>query len=258
MAILEEYIKSKPSDQNTIDLFKNEWSSELPGKFIKLKAGKAKLFEDPRIKWAIMEMGGVKAKTVIELGPLEAGHSYMLEKAGAKKIIAIEANTRAYLKCLIIKEILRLQKSQFLLGDFVKYLKNSPPNFDTCIAHGVLYHMVHPAELIKLISGCSNKVTIWTHYYDEKIITNNDNIKHKFTSQRSINYLGFKCVYYKQEYEKALDWMGFCGGSAPYSNWMARDDIIECLKYFGFKKIKTEFEQPLHQHGPSFALVAIK
>lgn len=258
MTILEEYIKSKPSDQNALDLFINEWSSELPQKNAELKAGKAKLFDDPRINWAIDQMGGVKSKTVIELGPLEAGHSYMLEKAGAKEITAIEANTHAYLKCLIVKEILQLQKSRFLLGDFVKYLRNSYPNFDICIAHGVLYHMIHPVELIKLISNHSNKVTIWTHYYDEKIISNNRDIKHKFPSQKTINYQGFRCTYNRQEYKKALGWMGFCGGSAPYSNWLGRNDIIRCLNHFGFNKVKTEFEQPLHPNGPSFALVASK
>ncbi len=39
----------------------------------------------------------------------------MLENMGASSVIAIEANSRAYLKCLITKEILNLRCSRFLI-----------------------------------------------------------------------------------------------------------------------------------------------
>lgn len=86
--------------------------------------------------------------TVLELGPLEAGHTYMLEKMGARSIVAVEANSRAYLKCLIVKELFELKRAKFLLGDFVAYLKNNTRHFDLCLASGVLYHMQNPAELL--------------------------------------------------------------------------------------------------------------
>ena len=67
----------------------------------------------------LAEIGGVTEKTILELGPLEGGHSYMLDRAGAAQVVAIEGNARAYLKCLIVKELLGLPRVQFLCGDSV-------------------------------------------------------------------------------------------------------------------------------------------
>jgi hypothetical protein len=40
----------------------------------------------------------------------------------------------------------------FSSGDFVSYLKTAEASFDICLASGVLYHTINPAELIYLIS----------------------------------------------------------------------------------------------------------
>src|SRR4028119_854753 len=115
MNILDSCIKVKPSPQNALDIFKGEWASCLPGSLSVLQAGKGQLFEDSRILWSVEQVGGgtIKGKKIIELGPLEAGHTYMMETLGADSITAIESNTRAYLKCLIIKELLGLKRSHF-------------------------------------------------------------------------------------------------------------------------------------------------
>ena len=58
----------------------------------------------------------------LELGPLEAGHSYILDRAGALEVLAIEANRRAFLKCLVVKEMIGLPSVRFVLGDFNEFL----------------------------------------------------------------------------------------------------------------------------------------
>ena len=92
------------------------------------------LFEDERIAWFIEELGGVQNQSVLELGPLEAGHTYMLARAGAASVLGIEANPHAYLKCLIIREIMELRQARFLCGDFIKYLQTTEEKFD-CLKH---------------------------------------------------------------------------------------------------------------------------
>jgi hypothetical protein len=259
MNILDQYIKTFPTHQNALDIFKEEWSSKLPPPHSELTTGNIPLFQDRRMSWAIEQMGGVKECKILELGPLEGGHTYMFESMGANSILSIEANTRAYLKCLITKEILNLKHTSLLLGDFVAYLKNPQDSFDMCIASGVLYHMQNPAELIHLISKISNKIMIWTHYYDRTLLENNPNINEsKFSDTVHEEYEGFKHVLYRQNYQEALGWGGFCGGSENFSMWMTRQDILSCLKYFGFNEIKVEFEQPTHPNGPCFCLVGIK
>lgn len=256
--ILSEYIEGMPSDQDALDIFEGEWSSELPGPWKKLRAGSIPLFEDPRIDWAAEQLGGFRGQRVIELGPLEAGHTYMLESMGAESVLAIEGNRRAYLKCLIVKEVLNLKCSRFLLGDFVSFLRENNTSFDVCLASGVLYHMHRPAELIHLISRASNKVILWTHYYDKTIIENNATLAPKFSGSVRQNYNGFNHFLHEYLYKEALDWGGFCGGSHSYSYWMSRDDILASLRFFGFQDLRIGFEQPNHPNGPSFCVVGVR
>jgi len=253
MNILDVYTKATPGPQNTVDIFKGEWSSRLPGQ---LEAGGAALFDDARIKWAVEMVGQIAGKKVLELGPLKAGHTYMLEKMGAASITSIEANSRAYLKCLLIKELFQLKAAHFLYGDFVEYLRANSQRFDICLASGVLYHMRNLAELIQLISNVSDTAIIWTHYYDEEILAKRADIWPKFSPGESAEYAGFNHTLYHYEYLTALNWQGFCGGSAEFSNWMSREDILNCLKHFGLKNIQIGLEDRQHPNGPCFTLVA--
>jgi Protein of unknown function (DUF1698) len=251
--VVDRYIDSAPSPQNAINIFKGEWSSRLPGSYANLSAGQIRLFEDDRIQWAISEFGDVGDRTVLELGPLEGGHSYMLEKAGFGSVLAIEGNTRAYLKCLVIKEMLRLSRVQFLCGDFVEYLRHASVRFDCVLASGVLYHMIQPVELLSLLSHTTDRLFLWTHYYDPRHPKSR-----RFRVPREVEYAGFKHTLYPQEYGPSLVRGGFCGGSRPFSHWMTRDDILACLQFFGFDSIRTNFEELHHSNGPAFALVATR
>ena len=258
LSILDEYVQTAPTDQNALDIFKGEWSSHLPGCWKDLDAGAISLFDDARIVWAAEQLGGFDGQRILELGPLEAGHTYMLESMGAESILAIEANTRAYLKCLIVKEILGLNRSRFLLGDFISFLRQNETPFDVCLASGVLYHMQNPCELIQLISLTSKKIILWTHYYDQKLIEAKGRVAEKFSSHLGKNHNGFGHTVYKYSYGDALDWSGFCGGGISYSYWMSRDDILACLRFFGFQDLRIGFEDPDHQNGPSFCVIGIR
>ncbi|KQC11275.1 MAG: hypothetical protein APR54_02840 [Candidatus Cloacimonas sp. SDB] len=259
ICVLDHYVKSVPNPQNALDIFKGEWASKFPKPYDYLEAGSSQLFEDPRIPWAVLQFGGVNGKTILELGPLEGGHTYMLECLDAASILSIESNTRAYLKCLVVKEILGLKRAHFMCGDFVEYLKNTNNKFDVVIASGVLYHMKNPVELIALLSKVTDKMFIWTHYYDQVIISHSSLIPdNKFGDCIPFSYCGFQHKLYRYEYDKALNWMGFCGGNDVFSNWMTRDDIIACCDYFGFDDIRVGFDDPQHPNGPAFALSAIR
>jgi len=251
------YVTSYPSAQNALDIFKDEWSSQLPPPVNHLRVGTIQLFEDARVHWFASEIGGFQNQRVLELGPLEGGHSYMLEQMGAESVTAIEANTRAYLKCLITKEILGLRRVRFLCGDFVEYLRSGDcPQFDIGLASGVLYHMVNPVELIGLLAAhCTAHLLLWTHFYDDAWATRR-NLRDKFPFSQPAEYSGFRHTLYRQQYGYAVQWSGFCGGSRPHSNWMERDEIVACLKYFDFANVRIGFDDYDHPNGPSFALVA--
>jgi hypothetical protein len=252
------YITSAPNDQNALDIFKGEWWSQFPQQFGHVQAGQIRVFEDPRVRWALSKLGNVSGQTVLELGPLEGAHTYMLEQAGFGSILSIEANPRAYLKCLIVKEIVGLTRTRFLCGDFLEYLRNSPAQVDAVFASGVLYHLINPAELIGLLSKITRRLFLWTHYYDPGIISRNRKLAGRFKHEHENEYAGFRHQLFRYDYGGSFRLARFCGGSRPYAQWMRREDIIACFKHFGFGEVLTSFEEPDHPNGPAFALITLR
>ncbi|WP_204348773.1 hypothetical protein, partial [Klebsiella pneumoniae] len=84
------------------------------------------LYDDARIAWLVSSVGGLQGLDVLELGPLEASHTAMLLAAGAKSVLAIEANQLAFLRCLVVKELRHLRDASFQLGDFTRFLEDDP------------------------------------------------------------------------------------------------------------------------------------
>jgi hypothetical protein len=145
MDILDQYELRYPADQNIVDLFDGEWSSAFPQESgLNARPGTAALFADSRVDWAIQVFGGIRNREILELGPLEGGHTYMFHQHGVKSSISIEANTRAFLKCLCVKELFGLHAAQFRLGDFISFMERSDKKYDVTFASGVLYHMEDP------------------------------------------------------------------------------------------------------------------
>ncbi|MDX1524581.1 MAG: class I SAM-dependent methyltransferase, partial [Anaerolineae bacterium] len=256
-SIFEDFVSSAPHAQNALDIFGGEWVSKLPQGAEGISGGTSHLFEDGRITWFLEQIGSIEGKNILELGPLEGGHTYMLANQRAASITAIESNPRAYLKCLIIKEMFGLQQANFLCGDFVKYLESNPPRFHMCLASGVLYHMTDPVQLIGLLAHVADHLCLWTHYYDETIIAQKPHLAAQFTEQEALEVSGFRHTVFRRVYpQRILNWTRFHGGSAPYACWLSREDILNCLSHFGYRDIQIGIEEPDHQHGPSFAVTA--
>lgn len=255
MHILDSYVHTAPNAQTTIDIFKGEWSSILPASLGVDGGGGAGVFDDARIHWLLNTLGSVAGKRVIELGPLEGGHTSMLERAGAT-VTAVESNTRAFLKCLIVKELLALQHSRFLLGDFVEFLKTDQSPFDIALASGVIYHMRNPAELVQLLAERCRDVFVWTHYYCPEQVRDKPHFGRTFAPPEQVEHAGFRHTLVRKYYGEALDWGGFCGGSADYASWMPREDLLACFGHFGMVIKAVEFDHPDHPNGPALAFHA--
>ena len=250
------YVAEPPSPQQILDLFDGEWSSQMPsGSGLRTRPGFAALFEDARINWLSELFGGFAGRSVLELGPLEGGHSYMMQRSGAERVVSVEANTRAYLRCLCVKEVFGLNKVKFLLGDFVEYLRSSDDRFDLVLASGVLYHMQEPVELLQLASKKASALMLWTHFYEASVVkATQPALKFGPIERRSFDGMEYEAA--EQRYLDALEWAGFCGGPAPTSRWMTKKSILEVLDRVGFTTVVTGFEHMDHPNGPAFALFA--
>jgi hypothetical protein len=248
------YISSVPDPQSALDIFEGEWSSAMPAESgLKTAPGHAKVFEDGRITWLDQTLGPVSETNILEIGPLEGGHTYMLHNLGARSITSVETNERAYLKCLTVKEIFELDRAKFLLGDAISFMEREHRKYDIAMASGVLYHMTDPLRLLRALSKSSDRIFIWTHYFDEKIIANRDD-NEIFDRAREIapGYFGAKRRYP----QSSLDWAGFSGGADSYAVWMTRDSILAYLKSEGFSKINIAFDHSDHSNGPALSLCA--
>lgn len=260
-AILNTYVQTAPCAQNAVDIFEGEWSSRLPAAGSEpLQSGHIDLFDDPRVRWASEQFGGVSGMRVLELGPLEGGHSYQMEALGAASIVAIEANTRGYLKTLVTKEIYGLKTLRVLCGDFREHLRSSQQQYDLVFASGVLYHMTDPVELLTHIAARAPRLFLWTHYYDEAIIGTKPDVQRLFQGTATCEAFGRQFHLHRREYREALNWAGFCGAGLEWSHWMERDDILWVLDKLGYKDIRVhETEADTHHpNGPSVLIAAMR
>jgi hypothetical protein len=244
-----------PSAQTAIDAVPERWASRLPPPLEGVRAGDIGLFEDPRVEWAFERLGGVQGKTVLDLGPLEGAYSYMAQRAGARRVVGVEANTMAFLKCLVTKELLQLDRCSFLCGDAVEYLSADQEQFDLCIASGILYHMIEPVRLLDLISGRAARLFMWTHVYTDEALEN-PALAGRLGPRRENVYKGFHHHLVRYSYEHERRSRGFWGGTAPYSNWLPREDLMRALDHFGWAHVEIDFDDPRTRNGPALALVA--
>lgn len=253
----DHYVTTAPSAQNAVDIFRGQWSSVLPDVLGVESSGRWAVFQDARIGWMVETMGGVAGKRILELGPLEGGHTWMLERSGAGSILSIEANTRAFLRCLVVKELLGMQKARFVCGDFLEFLRRNEDTFPICMASGVLYHMQNPAELIALLARhCSEYLFIWSHYYDRALVARRPEVARHFSDATASEHEGFRHTLYRYKYKDAVQWSGFCGAGRQESCWMSRQDLLGCLTFFGFEVTAIGFDDPDHPNGPALAVVA--
>lgn len=253
---LVDYIKLVPDPGNALSLMQGQWTSSLPGR---TGPGDVPLFEDDRIKWLIQELGDISGWKVLELGPLEAGHTFQLECAGAA-VIAIEANANAFIRCLIVKSYFNL-RATFLLGDFAQEM-GPDDHYDLIVASGVLYHMADPANLLLNMAAKTDRVMLWTHYFDPDISAWHPSLQGRMGTKWlpadpvQVDIAGTSVRAVPQIYGEALDWEGFCGGPEANSLWLLRDDLMSALRALGFGDLRVAFDVPDHPNGPSLCVLA--
>ena len=127
------------------------------------------------------------------------------------------------------------------------------------LASGVLYHMTSPVELLSLLAQATDRLCLWTHYYDEANLSRRPHLAGAFAEHQPALVDGFPHTLHRRAYEQqVVGWQGFCGGPQPTSCWLSRDDILRGATHFGYGKIEIGFDHPDHPNGPAFALTAVR
>jgi hypothetical protein len=255
-AAFAQYDDRLPSPQNAVDSMPG-WLSAFPPEF-GVTAGPLAFYADARIAWCLDLFGSIAGRAVLELGPLEAGHTYMLERAGAATLDAVEANKLAYMRCLIYKEIVGLKVARFHLGDFTKWIEDDSRRYDLVIACGVLYHLRDPLRFLERIAQIGGTLFLWTHYLTDRTLETIDPKRIVFSLDEVADFRGLPVRLYRCSYRNADKNSTFCGGIYDEHRWLHRDDLLTVLGRLGFNDIKIGQDQPDHPNGPAFSVFARK
>lgn len=220
-------------------------------------AGTAPLYADGRVSWCLEQFGSVAGRKILELGPLEAMQTYMLDQQQPEFIHAVEANKLSFLRCLITKELLDIKRAKFLHGNFLPWLEQTEIRYDLIVASGVLYHMSDPLRLLDLIGAHTDALYIWTHYYSDAAMPVGDARRAAFSGEvERVDFRGHAVALHCRSYHGAWKANSYCGGMVDRHYWMERDDILAVLRLLGFDDVRTAHELTDQPNGPCLSIFA--
>jgi hypothetical protein len=255
------FCREAPSNQAISDILQGIWYSEFPDEYQVKTGGLVRHFDftvDGRVKWVHSVIpDGLRNRSILELGPFEAYNTWQMEKLGAKSIVAIESNNLNFLKCLLVKEITRLQ-ARFLYGDFEQYLQRCEDTYDLVWASGVLYHQTQPLQMIDLVGKVTSKVFVSTHYYHDSIVSDRLKARHFMPERDSaVELRGLRVPLHYRSYRGGKQAV-FSGGIEDFSYWITKDDMLEYFHRVGFSKITVRLDDPVATNGPVIQFLAEK
>jgi hypothetical protein len=156
-----------------------------------------------------------------------------------------------------MKEILGTERVSVLLGDCSAHLAGTPqPRYDLAVASGVLYHMTDPVTLLARLARASDRLYLYTCYYDRAAIAARPPLAARFRGSEAREVEGFRHRLQVHRYQIARFNPAFCGGPAAESRWLTRDDLLGALHHVGYTDVHVGLDDPAHPNGPVLALVA--
>jgi hypothetical protein len=237
--------------QNAIDAV-GGWKTSFPPDY-GLKAGAVEIYRDPRIRWAIEAFGSLEGYRVLEFEPLDGGHTSMLDAAGAR-VDAVEPNRRAFLRCLITKEVLGLTRSTFWLGDVLGALENWQQRYDLVVASGALGHLSDPLRFIELAAARADAIYFWTHLVTETAVPSFSRRRSAaFRTAESKLFHGVDVRIYRHAHGKSNKAMA---DEDHEHLWLNRDDLLNALGALGFSDIRQCGEQADDPGWPALSILA--
>lgn len=190
---------------------------------------------DPRL--AAFEKYFPEARTILELGSLEGGHSFGLARMpNVEKVTAIEVRPANIERARFVGQTLGVENVEFIEADLEKTDLASFGKFDAVFCSGLLYHLPEPWKLIEQIARVSPNLFLWTH------------ISGEIEGKKKVN--GFRGKYYKEH-----GWLDSLSGASKNSFWLTLGSLIHLLTANGYRQVHI-IENYTHANGQAVLLAA--
>lgn len=200
------------------------------------------------VMYEVDKLFPIRGKRVLEIGPLEGANTKQLVDLGAQEVVGLESNQTAFLKCLIVKNELRLKNVDFVYGDCNEVLGReefrAQGRYDLCYAAGVLYHMEDPLVTIDHLVNYGDAIFVWSQVATEHTpfgnwVTLSDKAQRKYTGRINV---------YK--HTDAL------GGVGKYAVWLTKESLEQAFRDRGYEI--NELGSRRSFKGESVEFLAIK
>jgi hypothetical protein len=186
---------------------------------------------DYRIR-KLNELCDLEGKRILELGPLEGGHTLAMSKLGPREIVAVEGRPENFIKCAIIKTLYDLNNTRFVLDDLRSATLEKLGRFDICVCLGVLYHLPNPYRVLQAISAVADRVYIWTQHSSDSY-PEGDMIKIELEGFVGNAKRASEGKYYSEVLSKSQ------AGLQERSVWFSLNDLVAAVHDAGFDDVEV-------------------
>jgi hypothetical protein len=264
-----DIVRKTPTAQTEIDVFAGEWAYDLPIPGTKSGSGVGFHHRPEMLDMAIDRFGSLKGMRALELLPHEGEMSYHLD-GEVDSNSAIEVRPTSYLKCLIAKNLLRMNNTTFMLGDFVSHLRDADQHYDVCFAIGVFYHLPDPVAFVEHLTKRADRLALRTHYFHPSLITGYGVADHSGLPATSWDFPSAEpelvtvrdreLGLYKHQFESVtgLHETWGHGGVLQYAYMMTIDGILSLLDAYGWELVDEPIDYPQQDRAPMVDLCAAR
>lgn len=178
------------------------------------------------------------AATILELGPLEGAHTFMLaRRAGTKQVLALEGREANLRKARLVQELMNVGNVEFAQANLENCDLAAFGKFDAVFCSGVIYHLPEPWKLISQLPAVAPNLFIWTHYAaDENAEIVSGDLRGK--------------IYVEGGATEPLS------GMSATATWLTLGSLISSLTRSGYATVHVIDNDPAHPNGPAVMIGA--
>ena len=155
------------------------------------------------------------ARRVLELGTLEAADTVRLASRPGVSVVSIEGRPENLRRAQFVLDLHGLNNVELVSAELESFDLATLGRFAAVLCSGILYHLVEPWKLVARLAGVTDRVYLWTHYWDGP---------HALTPEA-----GFLVKTVQEQFPEPR-----LRGLSSYARWFDRASLFRVLRENGF------------------------